>query len=125
MLFRSPKRMVRVGGDPLASIEEFFAARLADADRYGLRDRCLLDPGTGFAPPAWPWAQRYEYQKIVYSGLDRLRRFDRPLYIALPWKETDQHEELLELVVRQAPEYGRAHRPGHVREVERRLAGGR
>jgi dihydropteroate synthase len=119
-----PKHMAHVGGDPLASIEAFFAARLADADRYGLRDRCILDPGTGFAPPAWPWAQRYEYQKIVYGGLGRLRRFDRPLYIALPWKDTPQHEELLELVVRQAPEYGRAHRPGHVREVERRVAAG-
>ena len=119
-----PRRMALVAGDPLAAIAEFFAARLADAERYGLRDRCILDPGTGFAPPAWPWAQRYEYQKVVYRGLDRLRRFERPLYIALPWKDTPQHEELLEIVVRQDPEYGRAHRPGHVRDVERRVAAG-
>jgi dihydropteroate synthase len=119
-----PKRMALVAGDPLEAIAEFFTARLADADRYGLRGRCILDPGTGFAPPAWPWAQRYEYQKVVYRGLDRLRRFDRPLYIALPWKDTPQHEELLEIVVRQAPEYGRAHHPEHVRDVERRVAAG-
>ena len=62
------------------------------------------------------------YQKLVYRGLDRLRRFDLPLYVALPWKDTPQHEELLEIVVRQEPEYGRAHRPGHVRDVERRVA---
>jgi dihydropteroate synthase len=115
-----PRQMTRVGGNPLGTIEAFFAARLADADRYGLRGRCILDPGTGFAPPSWPWPERYEYQKIVYSGLSRLRRFGRPLYVALPWKDTPQHDELLEIVVRQQPEYGRAHRPGHVREVERR-----
>jgi len=119
-----PRRMALVAGDPLAAIAEFFTARLGDAERYGLRDRCVLDPGTGFAPPAWPWEQRYEYQKVVYRGLDRLRRFERPLYIALPWKDTPQHEELLEIVVRQDPEYGRAHRPGHVRDVERRVAAG-
>jgi len=119
-----PRRMAHVAGDPLEVIAEFFRARLADADRYGLRERCILDPGTGFAPPAWPWEQRYEYQKVVYRGLDRLRRFGRPLYIALPWKDTAQHDELLEIVVRQAPEYGRAHRPGHVRGVERRVAAG-
>jgi dihydropteroate synthase len=116
-----PKRMTFVAGDPLAAIAEFFTARLADAARYGLRDRCILDPGTGFAPPAWPWPQRYEYQKVVYGGLDRLRTFGRPLYIALPWKDTPQHEELLEIVLRQRPEYGRAHRPDHVRDVERRV----
>jgi dihydropteroate synthase len=118
-----PRHMAHVTGDPVATIVEFFAARVADADRYGLRDRCILDPGTGFAPPSWPWPQRYEYQKVVYSRLDELRSFDRPLYIALPWKDTAQHEELLEIVLRHDPEYGRAHLPGHVRDVERRLAG--
>ena len=42
-----------------------------------------------------------------------------PLYIALPWKDTAQHDELLEIVVRQQPEFGRAHYPAKVRAVER------
>ncbi len=61
------------------------------------------------------------YQKHVYSNLDELRRFELPLYIALPWKETVQHDELLEIVIRQRPEYGRAHYPAKVRATEARL----
>jgi dihydropteroate synthase len=111
----NPREMSMVETDPVATMIEFFDGRLEVADRFGVRDRCMLDPGTGFAPPNWPWEQRYEYQKIVYSNLDALRRFGRPLYIALPWKETDQHDELLDIVVEQRPEYGRAHVPAKIR----------
>ncbi len=111
----NPREMSMVDADPIATMIEFFEHRLAIADRFGVRDRSILDPGTGFAPPDWPWEQRYEYQKIVYSNLGELRRFGRPLYIALPWKETDQHDELLDIVVRQEPEYGRAHVPAKIR----------
>jgi dihydropteroate synthase len=116
-----PRSMTRVERDPVEVIIEFFEARLAQADRYGLRSRCILDPGTGFAPPNWPWEHRYVYQKQVYTHLDALRRFGLPLYVALPWKQTDQHDELLEIVVRQQPEYARAHHPDRVRALERQL----
>jgi dihydropteroate synthase len=114
-----PRHMQLVDRDPIAMITTFFEARLADADRYGLRSRCILDPGTGFAPPNWPWEQRYEYQKYVYSNLAALRTFGLPLYIALPWKETVQHDELLEIVIAQQPEYGRCHYPAKIRRFER------
>jgi dihydropteroate synthase len=114
----NPRQMQRVDHDPVAAIDAFFEARLATAARYGLREKCILDPGTGFAPPNWPWEERYLYQKEVYSRLGELRRFDLPLYIALPWKRTAQHDELLEIVVGQRPEYGRAHFPDRVRAVE-------
>jgi dihydropteroate synthase len=117
----NPREMEHVRRDPVEAIVEFFEARLADADRFGLRANCILDPGTGFAPSNWPWEQRYIYQKRVYSNLGELRRFDLPLYIALPWKDTPQHAELLEIVLHQRPEYGRAHYPDRVRAVERRL----
>jgi dihydropteroate synthase len=55
----------------------------------------------------------------VYGELDRLRVFDLPLYIALPWKDTAQHDELLEIIVRGRPEYGRAHYPAKIRAAER------
>ena len=113
-----PRRMSMVSGDPVDAITEFFDERLRAADRHGLRHRCILDPGTGFAPPAWPWEERYLYQKEVYSRLAELRRFDLPLYVALPWRRTEQHDELLELVVRQQPEYARVHHPDRVRAVE-------
>ena len=119
----NPRAMEMVDRDPVEAIIEFFDARLRDADRYGLRHRCVLDPGTGFAPPNWPWEERYVYQKRVYSNLDALRVFDLPLYIALPWKETAQHDELLEIVIRNRPEYGRAHYPAKVRAFERRIHG--
>ena len=117
----NPRAMAMVDRDPVDAIVEFFDARLRDADRYGLRHRCVLDPGTGFAPPNWPWEQRYLYQKRVYTNLDAMRVFGLPLYIALPWKETEQHDELLEIVVRARPEFGRAHYPAKVRAFERRL----
>jgi dihydropteroate synthase len=117
----NPREMEHVRRDPVEMLVEFFDARLAAADRYGLRANCILDPGTGFAPSNWPWEDRYVYQKRVYTNLGELRRFGLPLYIALPWKDTPQHWELLEIVLDQRPEYGRAHYPARVREVEHRL----
>jgi dihydropteroate synthase len=116
----NPREMDFVRSDPVQVMVDFFESRLADADRFGLRKRCIIDPGTGFAPPNWVWQQRFEYQKIVYSNLDELRRFGLPIYIALPWKETAQHDELLDIVVRQRPEYGRAHFPAKIRAVQAR-----
>lgn len=117
----NPRQLKMVEADPIEAIITFFEERLAVADRYGLRQRCIVDPGTGFAPPSWPWEQRYGYQKRVYSNLTELRRFGLPLYVALPWKETAQHDELLEIVLRQQPELGRAHYPAKVRTIQRRL----
>jgi dihydropteroate synthase len=117
----NPRAMERVEHDPVGTIIDFFDQRLRVADRYGLRHRCILDPGTGFAPPQWPWDERYLYQKEVYTRLEELRCFDLPLYVALPWRRTEQHDELLEIVVRYQPEYGRVHHPERVREIEQRL----
>jgi dihydropteroate synthase len=117
----NPREMNHVRVDPIDALLEFFEARLSDADRYGLRHRCVLDPGTGFAPSNWPWDERYLYQKRVYSNLDALRVFGLPLYIALPWKETEQHDELLEIVILNRPEFGRVHYPAKVRRFEQRL----
>ena len=117
----NPREMSHVRVDPIEALLEFFGARLADADRYGLRHRCVLDPGTGFAPSNWPWEQRYLYQKRVYSNLDALRVFGLPLYIALPWKETAQHDELLEIVIVNRPEFGRVHYPAKIRRFEQHL----
>lgn len=117
----NPREMEHVRKDPIDALVEFFEARLADADRFGLRHRCIIDPGTGFAPSNWPWEERYLYQKRVYSNLAELRRWDLPIYIALPWKDTPQHWELMEIVLRQRPEFGRAHYPDKVRALEHRL----
>jgi dihydropteroate synthase len=115
----TPHELTHVEGDPLDAMLDFFAERLRLADQYGLRDRCLIDPGTGFGPHGWEWSDRYLYQRHVYSHLDRLRVFDLPLYIPLPWKDTEQHAELLDLIVSRHPEYGRAHDPDRVRAAER------
>jgi dihydropteroate synthase len=114
----NPRSMERVRSDPIAVMLDYFDARLAQADRFGLRSQCIIDPGTGFAPSGWPWHERFAYQKHVYSNLEELRRYQLPIYIALPWKETVQHDELLDLVVRQRPEYGRCHYPSKIRRFE-------
>ena len=118
----NPRELAYVRRDPIDALIEFFTDRLAVADRYGLRHRCIIDPGTGFAPAGAEWNERYRYQKYVYSNLAALRRFDLPLYVALPWKESPQHEEVLAIVVGQGLEFGRSHRPWQVREVEAALA---
>jgi dihydropteroate synthase len=118
-----PRRLAHVRGDPIDALVEFFEIRLAEADRYGLRDRCIIDPGTGFAAAGAAWDERYRYQHHVYSHLGALRRFERPLYVALPWNESPQHEELLEVALAQGLDFGRSHRPWQVRETEQRLVG--
>jgi dihydropteroate synthase len=118
MLGEDPLHLEHVHGDAVDVMVEWFDAKLREADRWGVRELMILDPGTGFAPLGWEWESRYHYQRHIYTNLDRLRAFDLPLYIALPWKVTDQHEELLAIVLRYGVEYGRAHYPAHVREVE-------
>lgn len=120
----NPHELQHVPGEPVKFMNDWFEERLRTADRYGIRDRCLLDPGTGFGPHDWAWDDRYHYQKAVYSGLDRLRVHGLPLYIPLPWRETAQHDELLEIVVAHRPEYGRAHYPAKIRQVEARVLHG-
>jgi dihydropteroate synthase len=119
-----PLRLARVLGDPVETILEFFEAMLRRCDRYGIRERVVIDPGTGFAPHDWPWEDRFVYQKQVYANLDRLRVFGLPLYIALPWKDTAQHAELMDIIVAGDPEYGRVHYPHQVRSAEARRAAG-
>jgi dihydropteroate synthase len=116
----NPRALSLVTDDPIRAMLDFFEHRLVQADQYGLRKRCILDPGTGFAPSNWPWEQRFVYQKHVYSNLDALRSFGLPIYIALPWKQTTQHDELLDIIVQQRPDYGRAHQPAKIRAVQRR-----
>jgi dihydropteroate synthase len=100
--------------DPMGVVLDWFDAALRRLDAFGLRPRCVLDPGTGFAPHDLPWEERFVFQKRVYSDLGRLRTFGLPLYIALPWRDTPQHAELLDLVLAQGPEYGRAHEPARI-----------
>jgi dihydropteroate synthase len=106
--------------DPMGVLLDWFDATLRRLDAFGLRSHCVLDPGTGFAPHDLPWEERYVFQKRVYSDLDRLRAFGLPLYIALPWRETAQHAELLDIVLAHDPEYGRAHEPARVVAAARR-----
>ena len=118
---QNPREMSIVKTDPIKAMKDFFSHRLEKAKQYSLEKNCILDPGTGFAPSNWEWSERFEYQKYVYSNLGKLRDFSLPLYVALPWKETPDHDELLEIVLKSEPEYARAHFPGKVRQVEKRL----
>ena len=114
-----PLKLRHIGDfDPVQLIIDFFEERLAELQKFGIRNNVVLDPGTGFAPHDWAWADRFLYQKEVYSRLDELRVFGLPLYIALPWKDTPQHAELLDIVVSRRPEYGRCHYPEVIKAAE-------
>ena len=117
-----PKASVRVPGDPVDVICGWFSRSLRRWEDAGVeRSRLILDPGTGFGPPGWEWADRYRYQKRVYENLHALRAFGLPVYLPLPWKQTDQHDELLEICIRAGFDYGRCHRPDRVLEAMVRL----
>jgi dihydropteroate synthase len=109
----NPLELVHVEGDPLDAMEAFFTEMLRRCDDHGVTD-VWLDPGTGFAPLGWEWPSRFAYQQHVYTHLDRLRAFGKPLYVALPWRETSDHEHLLELVLDAEVDYGRVHHPDRV-----------
>ena len=120
-----PKASRHVIGDPVEVIRSWFERSLHRWESAGIeRGRMILDPGTGFGPPDWEWADRYRYQKRVYENLDGLRAFGLPVYLPLPWKETDQHDELLEICIRAGFDYGRCHRPDRVLEAMSRLGVG-
>ena len=118
----SPHELTPVtAADPMGVLLDWFDAALRRLDAFGLRGRCVLDPGTGFAPHDLPWEERFAYQRRIYAELDRLRTFGLPLYIALPWRDTPQHAELLDLVLAHDPEYGRAHEPARILAAASRL----
>ena len=57
-------------------------------------------------------------------GASRCHSVSQPTTVAasvLPWKDTPQHWELMEIVLKQRPEYGRVHYPDQVRALERKL----
>jgi dihydropteroate synthase len=119
----SPHALTPVAAtDPMGLLLDWFDGALHRLDAFGLRRRCVLDPGTGFAPHDLAWEERFEYQRRIYADLDRLRTFGLPLYIALPWRDTPQHAELLDLVLAHDPEYGRAHEPARILAAAARLA---
>ena len=116
-----PRNLQHIVGDPVQVMVNWFEAQMVTARKFGVVDKLVIDPGTGFAPPNWLWEQRYRFQKYVYSNLHQLRRFGRPIYIALPWRETAQHDELLDIVLAARVEFGRGHYPAKIRRREREL----
>ncbi len=113
-----PKASRHVVGDPMETICDWFNRSLSRWVSAGIdRGRLILDPGTGFGPPDWEWSDRYRYQKRIYENLDALRAFGLPIYLPLPWKQTAQHDELLEICIRSGFDYGRCHRPDRVLEA--------
>lgn len=113
-----PLALRHVEGEPVEAMVAWFGPQVARCRAHGVTD-LMLDPGTGFAPLGWEWASRHAFQKHVYSNLDRLRVFDLPLYVALPWRETPDHAHLLELVLDADVEFGRVHYPDRVRAAEK------
>lgn len=116
MLGPDPRHLKHVEGDPVEVMVSWFGERLAEMDRYGIRDRCYLDPGTGFGPAHWDWEVRAQYQRKIYTGLDRLRVYDLPIYVPVPWKQTPDRMELLDIALAHDLDYTRAHYPAQVRE---------
>ena len=115
MLGPDPRHLRHVQGDPVGVMVDWFDTQLQRADRWGMRSRMLLDPGTGFAPAHWDWSERFDYQKAIYSGLGELRRFELPIYVPVAWKQTPDRLELVDIVLAQDVDYARAHIPSQIR----------
>lgn len=116
MLGPDPRHLKHVEGDPVEVMVSWFAERLKEMQGYGIDKRCYLDPGTGFGPAHWDWETRSQYQRKIYEGLDRLRVFDLPIYVPVPWKQTPDRLELLDIALSKDPDFARAHYPTQVRE---------
>ena len=116
MLGPDPRHLKHVDGDPVEVMVSWFDERLKQMNTYGIRQRCYLDPGTGFGPAHWDWETRAEYQRKIYSGLDRLRIFDLPIYVPVPWKQTEDRMELLDIALSHNIDFARSHYPAQVRE---------
>jgi dihydropteroate synthase len=124
MIGPDPRHLKRVEGDPVQVMIDWFDLQLERAERFGVRDRIVLDPGTGFAPAGWEWKDRYEYQKLVYRGLSRLRKFELPIFVPIAWKQTPDRLELVDIVLEQEVEYVRAHIPRQIRERHEAIRSG-
>lgn len=118
-----PKAMELVTGDPYETILAWFEEALERLSVAGIgQERIVIDPGTGFGPSDWDWQDRYRYQLAVYSGLDKLRTFGLPVYVALPWKMDGGRRELLEILLTVGFDYGRTHLPAQILQVQAELA---
>ncbi len=113
-----PRHMEKVQGDPVEVLLRWFDQAIEKGIKFGIAEQLILDPGTGFAPPNWSWEERLPYQRRVYQNLHKLKQFQLPLYVALPWRDTEINKELLNIIIDQDIEYGRCHRPDMVRKVE-------
>ena len=85
------------------------------------QDQLFLDPGTGFGPADWAWEERFKFQERIYRNLERLRIFELPIYIALPWKMEDGRRELLDILLEVGFDYGRTHVPKQVLIASREI----
>ena len=124
MLGPDPRHLKHVHGDPVQVMVDWFDLQLERAAKWGIRDRLTLDPGTGFSPPHWEWKERYQYQKAIYGGLNRLRVFELPIYVPIAWKQTPDRLELVDLALSQDVEFVRAHIPQQIRERHEALRNG-
>lgn len=117
-----PKDSRQVVGDPVETITGWFRRSLRRWQASGIaRQQLICDPGTGFGPPDWSWDDRYLYQKKVYSNLDALQAFGLPIYLPLPWKRTEQHDELLKICLLSGFDYGRCHQPQRILTAAQQL----
>lgn len=116
MLGRDFRSVRDVRGDPVTVMVEWFGSHIERLRHAGVTQQVLLDCGVGFGPHDMDWPERAAYQRAIYSGLEELRRFDLPLYVPVPWLQTPDRLELLDLALSQKPDYVRAHRPAQVRE---------
>ena len=108
MLGRDFRSVRDVSGDPVAVMVEWFGSTSGACDEPALRNSCCLTAGVGFGPHDMDWPERAEYQRAVYSGLGELRQFGLPLYVPVPWLQTPDRLELLDLALSQKPDYVRA-----------------
>lgn len=116
MLGRDFRAIRSVSGDPVEVMVEWFAHHIQRLRGGGIGQRILLDCGVGFGPHDVDWPERAAYQRAIYGDLDVLRQFGLPLYVPVPWLQTPDRLELLDVALSQEPDYVRAHRPAQVRE---------
>lgn len=108
---------------PIEALTDFFTVRLATAERDGIRDRCVVDPGAALVSASSPVGERSALAALLASRLHALREFGLPVSVALPSEDDARHDDLLGVLFDQRVEFGRTADPSAVRRFEQRRHG--
>ena len=123
-------RLVPRSVGDLEVVVQTVESRLATADRFGVRHRCVLEPWFAPVAAAAPSEERDALGTFVSAALSALGRFELPLSYVVPrgadggdGDGSDGGDGLVAVVVERRLEFARSHDPSIIRRAQQRILG--